>query len=249
MRRRPCTDVPVSPGSARAGTVFAVGELEWVRTYEPGSWLVLGTGLVALLGVLVDGVWRWSRNLVTIVHEGGHAVAAVLTGRRLTGIRLHSDTSGLTLSTGRPSGPGMVVTAAAGYLAPTLVGLAGVVLLAYDQVTVMLWAAAAFLLVMLFLIRNAYGVLSVVLTGAAVVALSLLAPADVQAAVAHAATWFLLLAAVRPVWELRRERRRVRTTDADQLARLTRVPGAFWVLFFGLATLAGLAGGAWLLLT
>lgn len=223
--------------------------IDWVRTYEPDSWLVLVTGLVALLGVLMDGVWRLTRNLVTIVHEGGHAAAAVLTGRRLRGIRLHSDTSGLTLSTGRPAGPGMVVTAAAGYLAPTVVGLAGVVLLAYDQVTVMLWAAAGFLLVMLFLIRNAYGVLSLLVTGAAVVALSLLAPADAQAAVAHVATWFLLLAAVRPVWELRKERRRVRSTDADQLARLTRVPGGVWVAFFGLATLAGLAGGGWLLLT
>jgi hypothetical protein len=224
-------------------------DFDWIRTYEPGSWLVLVTGLVAVLGVLLDGVWRWTRHLVTIVHEGGHAAAALLTGRRLRGIRLHSDTSGLTLSTGRPSGPGMVVTAAAGYLAPSLVGLAGVVLLAYDQVTVMLWGTTAFLLVMLFLVRNAYGVLSLLVTGAAVVALSLLAPADVQAAVAHTATWFLLLAAVRPVWELHRERRRVRTTDADQLARLTRVPGGLWVAFFGLATLAGSAGGAWLLLT
>ena len=105
----------------------------------------------------------------------------MLTGRRLTGIRLHSDTSGLTLSVGRPSGPGMVFTAAAGYLAPSLVGLVGVVLLAFDQVTVMLWAAAVFLLAMLVMVRNAYGVLSLLLTGAVVVAVSLLAPADVQA--------------------------------------------------------------------
>ena len=228
----------------------AVGDFEWIRTYEPDSWLVLGTGVAALLAVAVDGFWRWSRNLVTIVHEGGHAAVAVLTGRRLTGIRLHSDTSGLTLSTGRPSGPGMVFTAAAGYLSPSAVGLAGVVLLAYDQVTVMLWAAAAFLVVMLLMVRNAYGVLSLLVTGAAVVAVSLLTPADVQAGVAHAATWFLLLAGVRPVGELWRERRRRRhgMTDADQLARLTRVPAALWVGFFGLATLAALALGAWLLL-
>jgi hypothetical protein len=209
---------------------------------------VVGTGVGALLAVAIDAVWRWARNLVTIVHEGGHAVTAVLTGRRLTGIRLHSDTSGLTLSTGRPSGPGMVATAAAGYLAPSLVGLAGVVLLAFDQVTVMLWAAAAFLLAMLVMVRNAYGVLTLLVTGAVVVGVSLRAPADVQAGFGYAATWFLLLAAVRPVWELARERRRTRRTDADQLARLTRVPGAAWVGFFGLATVAALAAGGWLLL-
>ena len=227
----------------------AVGDLDWIRTYEPGSWLVLGAGLVALLAVLVDGVWRWSRHVVTIVHEGGHALVAVLTGRRLTGIRLHHDTSGLTLSTGRPSGPGMVATAAAGYLAPSAVGLVGVGLLAADQVTVMLWAAAVVLVLMLLMVRNAYGALSLLITGAIVVGVSVATPADVQGAVAYAATWFLLLAAVRPVWELRRERRRTRATDADALARLTRVPGGLWVTFFGLVTLAALGLGGWLLLT
>lgn len=207
--------------------------------------------MAALLAVAVDGLWRWSRNLVTIVHEAGHAVTAVLTGRRLTGIRLHSDTSGLTLSTGRPSGPGMVATAAAGYLAPSLAGLIGVVLLAFDQVTVMLWAATGLLLAMLVMVRNAYGALSLVLTGAIVVAVSLLAGADVQAGFAYAVTWFLLLAAVRPVGELWRERRRrgQSRTDADQLARLTRVPGGVWVGFFGLGTLAALAAGGWVLLS
>jgi hypothetical protein len=208
--------------------------------------------VAALLAVAVNALWRWSRNLVTIVHEAGHAVTAVLTGRRLTGIRLHSDTSGLTLSTGRPSGPGMVATAAAGYLAPSLAGLIGVVLLAFDQVTVMLWAATGLLLAMLVMVRNAYGALSLVVTGAVVVAVSLLAGADVQAGFAYAVTWFLLLAAVRPVGELWRERRRSRghgRTDADQLARLTRVPGGVWVGFFGLGTLAALAAGGWVLLT
>jgi hypothetical protein len=74
----------------------------------------------------------------------------------------------------------------------------------------------------------------------------------VQAGFAYAVTWFLLLAGVRPVGELWRERRRRRgqgRTDADQLARLTRVPGGVWVGFFGLGTLSALAAGGWVLLT
>ena len=49
---------------------------------------------------------------------------AVVCGRRLRGIRLHSDTSGLTLSSGRPTGAGMVFSLAAGYLTPSLVSQA-----------------------------------------------------------------------------------------------------------------------------
>jgi Peptidase M50B-like len=207
--------------------------------------------VAALLAVAVDRLWRWTRNLVTIVHEAGHALVALVTGRRLTAIRLHSDTSGLTVSVGRPAGPGMVFTTAAGYLSPTFVGLVGVAVLTLEQVTITLWVAAAVLLAMLVMVRNAYGVLTLLLTGAVVVLVSVYASADVQAAFGHAVTWFLLFGGVRPVSELWRERRRGRTrsTDADQLARLTGVPPAVWVAFFGLSTLAGLAAGGWLLLT
>ncbi|HEY6416232.1 MAG TPA: M50 family metallopeptidase, partial [Acidimicrobiales bacterium] len=134
---------------------------------------------------------------------------------------------------------------------PSLVGLAGVALLAFDQVTVMLWAAAAVLLAMLLMVRNWYGALSLVVTGAVVVAISLYAAADVQAAFGYAMTWFLLVGGVRPVGELRRQRRYQPglPTDADVLARLTHIPGSVWVAVFGLTTLAALGTGGWLLLT
>jgi hypothetical protein len=217
---------------------------------DPSSALVLATAGVALLAVVIDRVWRLSRNVITIVHEAGHAVAALATGRRLTGIRLHSDTSGLTLSVGRPNGAGMVLTAAAGYLGPSLLGLCGVAVLAAGWVTVALWVAIGLLLAMLALIRNGYGALSIVVTGAVIGLVAWYASADTQAVFAHVAVWFLLIGGVRPVFELRRQRRRgqLHNSDADQLGTLTRLPGGLWVGLFGLGTLAALAGGGWLLL-
>lgn len=219
--------------------------------FEPASWLVVATGMGAFVLVALDGAWRWSRNVVTIVHEGGHAVAALLTGRRLTGIRLHSDTSGLTLSVGRPTGPGMVVTAAAGYVSPSLVGLIGVALLAADQVTIMLWAAAAVLAGMLVMVRNLYGALVLVLVGGAVVAVSLYASPGLQGGFGYAITWFLLLGAVRPVVELWRQRHEPvgRGSDAAQLARLTHLPVVAWTGLFGLVALGAAGAGGYLLLT
>ena len=65
--------------------------------------------IAALVGAalaLVPPVWHFSRHVVTLVHEAGHAMVALLTGRRLNAVRLHSDTSGHTISSGRPRGPG-----------------------------------------------------------------------------------------------------------------------------------------------
>ena len=71
-----------------------------------------------------------------------------------------------------------------------------------------------------------------------------------EAAFGYALTWFLLLGGVRPVLELQgpRRRRPGGSTDADQLAELTGIPGWFWVGVFGLIALAAVAVSAWWLI-
>jgi hypothetical protein len=216
---------------------------------DPPPLLVLITGVIALAVVSTRGPWRIARNAVTIAHEGGHALAALLTGRKLHGIRLHSDTSGLTLSAGRPSGPGMALTLLAGYLAPSLIGLAGAWLLGGNRITMLLWVSIALLLAMLVMIRNVFGVVSIVVTTGVVFAVSWFATPQVQAAFAYTAVWFLLLGGVRPVGELQTLRRRGRmpASDADQLAGITFLPGLFWVGLFGVVNLVALVAGAMLL--
>jgi len=217
---------------------------------DPPAALVLATAGLALLVVAVRPAWRLARNGITIAHEGGHALAAVLVGRRLSGIRLHSDTSGLTLSRGRPSGPGMAVTLLAGYLAPSLLGLGGAWLLAGGRITLLLWASLALLFAMLLMIRNLYGLLAVLVAGGAIFGVSAYTEPAVQAAFGYAFAWFLLVGGVRPVGELQslRWRGRAPDSDADQLARLTWLPGLLWVGFFGLVNLAALAAAVLLLL-
>ena len=214
----------------------------------PPEWLVLGSGALALAAVVSPRVWPLARNVVTIVHEGGHALAALATGRRLAGVRLYRNTAGVTYSAGRPDGPGIVLTAAAGYPAPSLLGLGAAALLAIGHLTGMLLLSLLLLAGLAIAIRNAYGMLAVLVTGAAIAAVCLLASPEVQAGFGYTMTWFLLLGGIRPVIELQRERRRDRTgSDADQLARLTPVPGTVWVVFFGLFALAAAAVSAdWL---
>jgi hypothetical protein len=216
---------------------------------DPPGLLVLVTAVLAFVVVAYRPLWRVARNAVTIAHEGGHALAALLTGRKLRGIRLEFDTSGLTLSAGRPTGPGMMFTLLAGYVAPSLVGLAGAWILGGNRITLLLWVAVALLLLMLINIRNVFGAVSVVITGAIVLAVSWYASPQVQAAFAYAGVWFLLLGGVRPVGELQRLRSRGRMpeSDADQLAHVTHVPAIFWVGLFGLVNLATLVVGAFML--
>lgn len=217
---------------------------------DPPLWLVPVTGALAAAVVLYSPVWRLARNVITIVHEAGHAAIALLTGRRLRGIKLHSDTSGVTVSAGPPTGAGMVFTLLAGYTAPSALGALYAGVLALDRVTLLLWLSIALLALLLVAIRNVYGVFAVLATGGAVFGVSWFGTALVQSGFAYFMTWFLLLGGVWPVVELQRKRRRRQApdSDADQLARLTGVAGLMWVVVFGgLALTAALVGGGWLL--
>ena len=215
----------------------------------PSTGTVVAAGLLALL-LMAPQAWPRTRHLVTIAHEGAHGVVALLSGRRLSGIRLHSDTSGLTVSRGRPTGLGMVLTSAAGYVGPGLMALGAAYLLHIGHAVGVLWLALFLLAALLLQIRNFYGLYAVLVVGVAVFAFSWWASPPVQVFVAHVGTWFVLLAAPRAVVELQAHRRRgqARTSDADMLARLTKVPGIIWVGFFLLVNLGALVvGGGWLL--
>jgi len=227
----------------------------------PPAWLIIVTAVAALLIVANTGTWRLAGKVVTIAHEGGHALVSVLSGRRLDGIRLHRDSSGVTYSRGKRTGPGLVLTAAAGYVMPSLLGAGAALLLASQHLTAMLWLALVLLAATFLAIRNVFGAVAVLATAAAVFVVSYYAPAAVQAGFAYLAAWFLLFGGVRPVLELARSENRgrrrtvargsrvwARASDADQLARMTGVPAGLWVALFALVTLAALAVGASLLI-
>jgi hypothetical protein len=215
----------------------------------PPAWVVGLTGLLALCVVLNSQSWRVTGKVITIAHEGGHALVSVLSGRRLDGIRLHSDSSGVTYSRGRRTGPGLVLTAAAGYVMPSLLGAGAALLLAERHLTAMLWLALVLLAATFLAIRNMFGALAVLVTAGGVFAVSYYAPAAVQAGFAYLAVWFLLFGGLRPVVELAqgRHRRWSRGSDAAQLARLTGAPAGLWITLFMLVAVAALVAGAALL--
>jgi len=213
---------------------------------------VLIAGLLALVAVSWRESWRLTRGVVTIAHEGGHALLAVLTGRGLHGIRLHADSSGVTTSAGRAGGIGLVLTFLGGYPAPATLGLAGALLVSTGRAAASLWLVVVLLVATLTQVRNVFGVVSVLATGALVGAVAWWGDPALQAGFAATLAWFLLFGGWRAVRELQRGRRRVSArfggeSDADALARLTGVPGGMWAGLFWLLGTVSVITGAWVL--
>ena len=161
---------------------------------------------------------------------------------------VHSDTSGLTLTPGpaawsRHDRDGVRPVTSG----PALFGLGAAWLLHRGHAVGVLWAALVLLALLLLQIRNLYGLWAVLVAGGAVFVVSWTASAAVQAAVAYAGTWFLLVAAPRAVLELQRERvpapgtRLGRRHPGPRHAAARRLA---WVGVFLLVTLGCLALGA-----
>jgi Peptidase M50B-like len=114
----------------------------------------------------------------------------------------------------------------------------------------LLWLFVILLALMLVQIRNFYGFVLVVGSAVVLILVSWYLPATMQSGMAYVLTWTLLFAAPKAVVELMRQRRggQAPHSDADQLARLTRVPAGLWACGFLVVNCIGLMLGALLLL-
>lgn len=212
------------------------GDVLMTRADEGGAlaWVAVTVG-VALC--MVPSTYRWGRHVVTAIHEAGHAVIALLVGRRLRSIRLHSDSSGETVSVGRSAGPGVVATLLAGYPAPSLVGLSGVWAEGHGHVESWVLVLLVVLGAALALLRNLFGivVMAVVLVG--LWALHHWAEPRQADAACLLISAFLVSAGIRGVLELFGHGR---VNDATSLARATRLPATVWKVLFLLVAVGAL---------
>lgn len=198
-------------------------------------WILAVTVVGAMLAATPQ-VWRYTRLFATYVHEAGHAVVAILTGRRVTKIRLEADTSGTTEHVGQ-RGLSRLLTAFAGYPAPALAGwgVLAAILHGYPR-----WAIAGFavLALLLALVQHSWRgwVITLIMLGGVwlLVPFSDSLPSLVLALIAG----YLLMASPRTVVELHLIRRRhVREmgefhSDADSLTTYTGIPAGFWEVLF-----------------
>lgn len=210
-----------------------------------GPWVLLALG-AALAAVLVPPVWRVARLGVTIVHELGHAVVGVLAGRRFTGFVVSPDMSGHAITVGPRRGPGRVLSAAAGYPAPAVLGLVLVLVARAGWAGTALAVLLVGLLVALVFTRSLTTVLAVLGAAALTAAVWWWGGPGVAAIAVLALGAFLLLGAWRHLAVV--ATRGDAADDPGQLARLTPLPAALWTGLMGLAVLACTLGAGRLLL-
>lgn len=233
-------------------TALALGSYLSDRLWAPGELSRLSLGLavaLAALGVGADVIWRQLRYLVTTVHELGHVIVGWFVGRTVQSVRLHHDTSGLTITSGRRTGPGIFLLYLAGYPAPSIAGFVILGAVTYQHAGVAMAVLLVLLLVCLLLVRNWFGfailLLQITLFGAIWVWNDPRVLSAVLTLVGAVLSFGGLRACLDLIWQQRR--RRSKTSDAGVLAAQTRLGSMFWCYAFTTFSLALLAISALLL--
>jgi hypothetical protein len=214
---------------------------EIAPSVRPSTTLALAALGVALL--LALGIWEVTGYLVTMAHEGAHALALMITGKRVRSVTIQGDLGGVT----KPMNPEDVGILAylAGYAGPPLFGLLGAALLVHGSPSAVLWICLLLLAVLLVVLRNLFGFVMVFLAGAFFYLTATYASGAAQATVACTLVWILLVGGVLDAFE----QFTLPDTDYRKLQRYSGVIPWFVSAAFGVLVAVGclVLGGAWLL--
>ena len=194
-------------------------------------------GLVALAVVAPIAGWQFIRHGTVMAHEGAHAVFGSLAGRKISGIALNADATGGTF-VAQGGCLGNIVIGFAGYVGPSLFGLgaAWAIHLGYSESV--LWVTLFLLVILAFMLRRSYGMITVVFVGALIYLVAHFTSRGVQIVAAYFLAWLLLLSGVRGILY-----RGPDSGDGADLSELTWIPRLIWWLLWLAATLGAVALG------
>ncbi|MCO1658321.1 M50 family metallopeptidase [Pseudonocardia humida] len=208
-----------------------------------GQPLAFGIGFVVLLLVVFTGTWAGS--LVTVAHESGHIVGALLTLRDHAGFQLNDDGSAFTTVSRSRWSFGGLIAAFAGYPLPPLLGLGGAAVVADGNAWAVLWSALALLVWAFMQAANALANAVTLLASIGVGWVALTGSPELKAAIAVGLVWLMLIGgALDSTTRLSRAAK----SDAEYMSRWTLVPRIAW---HGIWALIGVLclwfGASWLL--
>ena len=208
------------------------------------SYAMAFTGLAVAL-VLVLGLWEIAGHADTIAHEGAHVLGMILFERGVSGVTIDYERGQHVGATSPPQNTSFfsVLATIGGYYGPPLFGLLGAALLVHGSATGVLWVFLLLLGGLLLLVRNLFGALIVVGTGALFYLTVTYGSATAQILVACSWGWLLLISGVVTAIE-----HFGGGGDYDILRRHTLIPGFVWATLSVVVALGALwYGGSWLL--
>jgi hypothetical protein len=201
-------------------------------------------GMAALAVVMIPFLWPLVDHLDTMAHEGAHAIAASAMGFTLLGVTLDQESNGATSYLGPGSGPRRLLTSFVGYLGPSTFGLCSAKLIETGHAVSVPWVAAVLLVLLLFLIRKSFGIVSVPAAIALLAVVMRYAHDGLEEVIIYGTTWLLLLSGVRTAMAHGAD-----AGDAGTLSMITHLPRQLWALLWIAGTLlAVVIGGKWLVL-
>ena len=226
--------------------------IDWSTLFSPAEPVDVSTTVLVVV-ILVAAVlsipratWQWFGLFTTLVHELGHAVAAILTGRFVHGIRIRRNHSGDAMSSGSGAA---VLSGVMGYPAPAVVGALQVWAVFEGYAAIALFVGGVVLVLTILVIRNLFGVLVVLVSAGVAALLWFYATPEVQGYALLVLGVALLVGAVRGLVTVvgvhTSRRNQLQTSDAYLLYKRTGVPSPVWLLIFAILIAAALAAAVW----
>lgn len=197
------------------------------------SYIILIIAIACIGIVYVPKSWKIVRHYITLIHEFGHAFTGFIFGGKLKGIRLHSDTSGLTTSLLQVRFIPQFATTSAGYISPAVAGLLGAYLYNINMHGYIMLILLLLGLTVLLFIRNWFGLLPV-LSLLALVYFALNTSLIFVSSISLVFIFVSIFGSIKAALELAMHHRNnpILESDASAMRQLTKIPTSFWVFYF-----------------
>ncbi len=191
------------------------------------SWMVWVV-VAVVVALVTTPAWTHIRQIVTVVHELGHAIVGIFCGRRFVGFVINNDMSGHAVTIGRTRGLGIVLTTLAGYPMPALVGAVMMVVAMAGRVQLVLLVGVTLLATALFRAKTWYTLMLLALLLVSSIALWWSENGVLAALIVWGVGMLLLAGAWRQFAAV--VFRGGRSDDPGMLASLTFLPRTLWHL-------------------
>jgi hypothetical protein len=180
-------------------------------------------------------VGKYLRVVNTLIHESGHAVAALVASGEVYAVELFSDRSGTTVTKRAKSKGGIFLVAFSGYPFGSAVAYGLFFLISIDKCNMVLYALACIaMLNLMFYVRNTYGIFWLVTFAALIFVINYYGNEMVQYAFSAWLCGIMLFEALYSSIELISicRKKPKNAGDASDLAYITKIPSMFWAFLF-----------------